>query len=25
VTIYRHGDERIDDYRIFIDLAPVLA
>ena len=25
VTIYRRGDELIDDYRIFIDLAPVLA
>ncbi len=25
VTICRRGDELIDDYRIFIDLAPVLA
>jgi hypothetical protein len=25
VTIYRRGDALIDDYRIFIDLAPVLA
>ena len=25
VTIYRHGDDLIEDYRIFIDLAPVLA
>ena len=25
VTIYRRGDELVDDYRIFIDLAPVLA
>lgn len=25
VTIYRRGDELIDDYGIFIDLAPVLA
>ena len=25
VTIYRHGDGLIDDYRIFADLAPVLA
>ena len=25
VTIYRHGDQLIDDYRIFIDLSPVLA
>ena len=24
VTIYRRGEELIDDYRIFIDLAPVL-
>jgi SnoaL-like domain len=25
VTIYRAGDELIDDYRIFIDLAPLFA
>lgn len=25
VSIYRRGDELIDDYRIFIDLGPVLA
>jgi ketosteroid isomerase-like protein len=25
VTIYRRGDELIDDYRIFIDLTPVYA
>ena len=25
VTIYREGDELIDDYRIFIDLAPLFA
>lgn len=25
VSIIRHGDELIDDYRIFIDLGPVLA
>jgi hypothetical protein len=25
VTIFRRGDELIDDYRIFIDLGPVLA
>jgi hypothetical protein len=25
VTIYRHGDGLIDDYRIFADLAPVHA
>jgi hypothetical protein len=25
VTIYRRGDELIEDYRIFIDLAPVFA
>ena len=25
VTIYRAGDERVDDYRIFIELAPVFA
>ena len=25
VTIYREGDERIVDYRVFIDLAPLFA
>ena len=25
VTIYRRGDELIDEYRIFVDLAPVYA
>jgi hypothetical protein len=25
VTIYRSGGELIDDYRVFIDLAPVFA
>jgi ketosteroid isomerase-like protein len=25
VTIYRRGDELIDDYRIYVDLAPVYA
>ena len=25
VTIYRQGDELIDDYRVFVDLAPVYA
>lgn len=25
VTIYRRGDELIDEYRIFVDLAPVFA
>ncbi len=25
VTIYRRGDELIDDYRVFVDLAPVYA
>jgi ketosteroid isomerase-like protein len=25
VTIYRRGDELIDDYRIFVDLTPVYA
>ncbi len=25
VTIYRRGDELIDDYRIYVDLAPIYA
>jgi hypothetical protein len=25
VTIYREGDGGIDDYRVFIDLAPLFA